>query len=85
MKPNVTTAQGTLAHPSHYMNESSLLASYQINVSCVISVFASSVLFVSSLKETGQEAQGDAEQHTPGDDSDGQLDGQELHRAGHQL
>lgn len=30
------------------------------------------------LKETGEEAQGDAEQHAAGDDGDGELYGQEL-------
>ncbi len=37
------------------------------------------------LKETGEEAQGDAEQHEAGDDGDGELHGQELRWAGHQL
>lgn len=38
-----------------------------------------------SLKETGEEAQGDAEHHEAGDDGDGELHGQELRGAGHQL
>lgn len=36
-------------------------------------------------KETSQEAEGDDEQHTAGDDRDGELNGQELCRARHQL
>ena len=37
------------------------------------------------MKEIGQEAQGNFKQHSAGDDGDGELHGQELHRAGDQL
>lgn len=36
-------------------------------------------------KETGQEEEGDNEQHAAGDDSDGEFYGQELCRARHEL
>lgn len=90
IKPDVITAWGTLALLSRSIDESSLPVSYQIHFRVIIAVFLSDWLFLfpptpSAVKEIGQEAQRDAEQHPPRDDGDGQLHGQELHGAGDQL